>query len=922
MENRVAGRLVGTEIHGFKTMADLDIANVLEEAKTRWLRPNEIHAILCNHKHFSVQVKPVTLPPSGTMVLFDRKMLRNFRKDGHNWKKKKDGKTVKEAHEHLKVGNEERIHVYYAHGEDNSTFVRRCYWLLDKSLEHIVLVHYRETQELQAAPATPGNSNSSSGNSDPSASWVLSEESDSVLDRVYYSSQKVDLDPSKSSNVKDYELRLHEINTLDWDELLVSDDSNRQGTAQEGGYSVGEPYNYDINGFKINSHSLLGNKLPVESYKDPVVNFNMPTNVTPQAGGGQITSHPQRDLGMMTMGTGHSLENLFRDGLQTQDSFGRWINDIIADSPVSANDTTLESSISTIHQSYTSPSMGSNFSSVAEQIFYINDISPSSASSTEETKILVVGFFREGLEDLANSSVFCNCGDICFPAAVVQPGVFRFIVSPQAPGVVNLFFSFDGHKPISQVVAFEFRAPPIENNWISCYRENSKWDEFPVQLRLAHLLFSTSRTFDVLSSKVSPSTLKEAKKFAQKASNITDGWTSLAKSISTMEISFLEAKDSLFELTLKNRLYEWLLERVIEGRKITEHDEQGQGVIHLCAILGYTWAAYPFSWSGLSLDYRDKHGWTALHWAANYGREEMVAKLLSAGAKANLVTDPTPENPGGYTAADLASKNGHEGLGAYLAEKGLVQQFEDMTLAGNVSGSLQTAATTDSIDSGNFTEEETHLKDTLAAYRTAADAAARIQTAFREHSLKLRTQAVESSNPEIEARNIVAAMKIQHAFRNYGTRKKMAAAARIQYRFRTWKIRREFLNMRRQAIKIQAIFRGFQVRRQYRKIIWSVGVLEKAVLRWRLKRKGFRGLQVQPETEVNEEVQESVAEEDFFQASRKLAEERVERSVVRVQAMFRSKRAQEEYARMKLAYNTATREYEELRNPYGMNEEE
>lgn len=39
----------------------------------------------------------------GTIVFFDRKMLRNFRKDGHNWKKKKDGKTIKEAHEHLKV---------------------------------------------------------------------------------------------------------------------------------------------------------------------------------------------------------------------------------------------------------------------------------------------------------------------------------------------------------------------------------------------------------------------------------------------------------------------------------------------------------------------------------------------------------------------------------------------------------------------------------------------------------------------------------------------------------------------------------------------------------------------------------------------------------------------------------------------------
>jgi hypothetical protein len=29
--------------------------------------------------------------------------LRYFRKDAHNWRKKKDGKTVKEAHERLKV---------------------------------------------------------------------------------------------------------------------------------------------------------------------------------------------------------------------------------------------------------------------------------------------------------------------------------------------------------------------------------------------------------------------------------------------------------------------------------------------------------------------------------------------------------------------------------------------------------------------------------------------------------------------------------------------------------------------------------------------------------------------------------------------------------------------------------------------------
>lgn len=182
----------------------------------------------------------------------------------------------------------------------------------------------------------------------------------------------------------------------------------------------------------------------------------------------------------------------------------------------------------------------------------------------------------------------------------------------------------------------------------------------------------------------------------------------------------------------------------------------------------------------------------------------MVAALLSAGAKPNLVTDPTPENPGGCTAGDLASKQGFEGIAAYLSEKALIQQFEDMKIAGNAVGSLATPSS-ETLNATNISEDEICLKDTLTAYRTAADAAAHIQAAFRAHSLKQRTKDVESSKPEDEARCIVAAMRIQHAYRNYDTRKKMAAAARIQHRFRTWKIRREFLNMRRRAIKIQVI---------------------------------------------------------------------------------------------------------------------
>lgn len=357
--------------------------------------------------------------------------------------------------------------------------------------------------------------------------------------------------------------------------------------------------------------------------------------------------------------------------------------------------------------------------------------------------------------------------------------------------------------------------------------------------------------------------LKEGRNFSDKYSDIADSWACFTGLIENGKISFEQAKDSLFELAMKSRLKEWLLERIVDRSKISERDAQGQGVLHLCAILGYTWAVYPFSCSCLSLDFRDKRGWTALHWAAYHGREEMVAALLSAGAKPNLVTDPTPENPSGYTAGDLAFKQGFEGIAAYVSEKALIQQFEDMKFAGYAVGSLATPSS-ETLNATNISEEEICLKDTLAAYCTAADAAACIQAAFRAHPLKQRTKDIESSNPEDEARCIFAAIRIQHAYRNYDTRKKMAAAARIQHWFHTWKIRREFLNMRRRAIKIQAVFRGYRVRKQYEKIFWSVGVLEKAVLCWRMERKGLRGLQVQVQEPVADQRQENDGEEDFY----------------------------------------------------------
>ncbi|KAG4949111.1 hypothetical protein JHK86_042350 [Glycine max] len=785
MSHNLTGQLVSAEIHGFHTLEDLDVSNTMEEAKSRWLRPNEIHAILCNHKYFKINVKPVNLPKSGTIVLFDRKMLRNFRKDGHNWKKKTDGKTVKEAHEHLKL-------------------------------------------QLQGSPATPVNSNSSSA-SDPAASWIPSEDLDSGVNSAY----AVELNDNLTA--KSHEQRLHEINTLEWDDLVVPNVNT--STTSNGG---NVPYSFQEN------QSLLSGRFGNVS-SNPSAEIPSFGNLTQPVSGSNSAPYSFPDSAILlknspiSSGGVDTLGTLVNEGLQSQDSFGTWMN-IISDTPCSIDESALKASISSVHVPYSSLVADNLQSSLPEQVFNLTEVSPTWASSTEKTKVLVTGYFHNNYENLAKSNLLCVCGDVSVPVEIVQVGVYRCCVPPHSPGLVNLYLSFDGHKPISQVVNFEYRTPILHEPTASM-EEKYNWNEFRLQMRLAHLLFASDTSLNIFSS-----------------------------------------------------------------RKSTEYDAQGQGVIHLCAMLGYSWAISLFSWSGLSLDFRDKFGWTALHWAASYGMEKMVATLLSCGARPNLVTDPTPQYPGGCTAADLAYMKGCDGLAAFLSEKSLVEQFNEMSLAGNISGSLETSST-DPVNAENLTEDQLYVKETLAAYRISAEAAARIQAAFREHSFKLRYKAVEIISPEEEARQIVAAMRIQHAFRNYESKKKMTAAARIQHRFRTWKYRREFLNMRHQAIKIQAAFRGFQARKQYRKIIWSVGVLEKVILRWRLKRKGFRGLQVNPAREETQE-SDSIAEEDFFRTGRKQAEERIERSVIRVQAMFRSKKAQEEYRRMKLTHNQAKLELE------------
>lgn len=84
------------------------------------------------------------------------------------------------------------------------------------------------------------------------------------------------------------------------------------------------------------------------------------------------------------------MDNLVNGGLQSQNSFGTWINNVISDTPpCSLEASTPESSIrSSVYEPFSSLEMDTQQSSLPEQVFNLTEVSPSWASSTEKTKVL------------------------------------------------------------------------------------------------------------------------------------------------------------------------------------------------------------------------------------------------------------------------------------------------------------------------------------------------------------------------------------------------------------------------------------------------------------------------------------------------------------------------------------------------------
>eukprot|EP00586_Coscinodiscus_wailesii_P000956 CAMPEP_0172480192 /NCGR_PEP_ID=MMETSP1066-20121228/5226_1 /TAXON_ID=671091 /ORGANISM="Coscinodiscus wailesii, Strain CCMP2513" /LENGTH=350 /DNA_ID=CAMNT_0013241313 /DNA_START=79 /DNA_END=1128 /DNA_ORIENTATION=+ len=141
-----------------RTQSRVSLSDVFTIARERWFKVSELE-YLVNPKTTPLPISTSTLPgppKSGTILLFDRTIIRNYKTDGHRWVKRRNSTKVREDHVKLRTNGRNRIAGFYAHSEDVVTLHRRSYNLLSpdsaaassrsvKEGTDLVLVHYLDT---------------------------------------------------------------------------------------------------------------------------------------------------------------------------------------------------------------------------------------------------------------------------------------------------------------------------------------------------------------------------------------------------------------------------------------------------------------------------------------------------------------------------------------------------------------------------------------------------------------------------------------------------------------------------------------------------------------------------------------------------------------------------------------------------------
>lgn len=238
-------------------------------------------------------------------------------------------------------------------------------------------------------------------------------------------------------------------------------------------------------------------------------------------------------------------------------------------------------------------------------------------SLLQQNQVLVTGRFLRSQQELQHCEWACMFGELEVPAEVVADGVLRCHTPGHKSGRVHFYVTCSNRLACSEVREFEFKVNESNNQDMDgpdISGDNS--NEALLHMRFVKLLS--------IGSQSSPPSVNDPELISQLSSLIQEDnsdWDQMLKATSEEDFSSEKARNQLLQKLLKEKLYAWLLHKVAEGGKgPSVLDENGQGVLHFAAALGYDWAIPPTVAAGVSINFRDVNGWTALHWAAFCGR--------------------------------------------------------------------------------------------------------------------------------------------------------------------------------------------------------------------------------------------------------------------------------------------------------------
>jgi hypothetical protein len=232
-------------------------------------------------------------------------------------------------------------------------------------------------------------------------------------------------------------------------------------------------------------------------------------------------------------------------------------------------------------------------------------------------QVLIIGSFLKSQPDVTTYNWSCMFGEVEVPADVVANGILCCQAPSHKVGRVPFYVTCSNRLACSEVREFDFREGYSRNVDYTEFFNSS--NEMLLHLRLEEFLSSkpvypSNQTFEGDTEKrnliLKLISLREEEEYSIKEERAVE-----------MDISQHRVKKHLFHRQVKEKLYSWLLHRVTESSKGPNVlDKDGQGVLHLAAVLGYDWAITPILTAGVNINFRDVNGWTALHWAASCGR--------------------------------------------------------------------------------------------------------------------------------------------------------------------------------------------------------------------------------------------------------------------------------------------------------------